>query len=114
ARSRSVGRRAHDRDDQPSRAARLRERRLREGPRSARHRHARGAPDPLLVDGPPADLRQRLRARDAARGAAYHPNMSEHTIPVITLRGSYAEVGAAIGDACASTIERECDPTTWQ
>ncbi len=40
--------------------------------------------------------------------------MSEHTIPLITLRGSYAEVGAAIGDACASTIERECDPTTWQ
>ena len=40
--------------------------------------------------------------------------MSEHTIPVITLRGSYAEVGAAIGDACASTIERECDPTTWK
>ena len=39
--------------------------------------------------------------------------MSEHTIPLITLRGSYAEVGAAICDACASTIERECDPTTW-
>ncbi len=39
--------------------------------------------------------------------------MTEHTIPLLTVRGSYAEVGAAIGDACASTIERECDPTTW-
>jgi isopenicillin-N N-acyltransferase-like protein len=40
--------------------------------------------------------------------------MSEHTIPLITVAGSYAEVGAAIGDACASPIERECDPTTWE
>ena len=35
--------------------------------------------------------------------------MTEHTIPLITVRGSYAEVGAAIGDACGATIERECD-----
>ena len=39
--------------------------------------------------------------------------MTEHTIPLITVRGSYAEVGAAIGDACAATIERECDTARW-
>jgi len=40
--------------------------------------------------------------------------MTEHTIPLITVRGSYAEVGAAIGDACAATIERECDTGNWE
>ena len=40
--------------------------------------------------------------------------MTEHTIPLITVRGSYAEVGAAIGDACAATIERECDTARWE
>ena len=40
--------------------------------------------------------------------------MTEHTIPLITVRGSYAEVGAAIGDACAATIERECDTANWE
>jgi isopenicillin-N N-acyltransferase-like protein len=40
--------------------------------------------------------------------------MTEHTIPLITVRGSYAEVGAAIGDTCAATIERECDTASWE
>jgi isopenicillin-N N-acyltransferase-like protein len=34
-------------------------------------------------------------------------------IPLLRLSGSYAEVGAAIGDACRDTIVRECDTGGW-
>jgi isopenicillin-N N-acyltransferase like protein len=37
----------------------------------------------------------------------------EHTIPLYRFRGSYAEVGAQIGDACAATIERACETSDW-
>ena len=60
------------------------------------------------------DTRERRTGVVLADGAPYHPRMTEHTIPLITVRGSYAEVGAAIGDACAATIERECDTARWE
>ena len=38
----------------------------------------------------------------------------EHTIPLYRFAGTYAEVGAQIGDACAATIERACDSDSWK
>jgi isopenicillin-N N-acyltransferase like protein len=37
----------------------------------------------------------------------------EHTIPLFRFSGTYAEVGAQIGDACAATLERACDTSAW-
>ena len=38
----------------------------------------------------------------------------EHTIPLYRFQGTYAEVGAQIGDACAATIEHACDTDAWK
>jgi len=38
----------------------------------------------------------------------------EHTIPLYRFQGTYAEVGAQIGDACATTIEHACDTESWK
>ncbi len=40
--------------------------------------------------------------------------MTGHTIPVFQATGSYAEVGATIGDVCAHTMQRECDTGAWR
>jgi len=39
--------------------------------------------------------------------------MPDREIPLLRLSGSYADVGAAIGEACRDTIVRECDTGSW-
>ena len=39
--------------------------------------------------------------------------MSPAPIPLLQLTGTYAEVGAGIGEACHETIARACDVATW-
>jgi isopenicillin-N N-acyltransferase-like protein len=38
----------------------------------------------------------------------------EHTVPLYRFRGTYGEVGAQIGDACATTIEQACETAAWK
>ncbi|HTG48555.1 MAG TPA: C45 family peptidase [Actinomycetota bacterium] len=39
--------------------------------------------------------------------------MAEHPIPLLRAAGTYREVGAAIGEASAGTLVRECDTASW-
>jgi isopenicillin-N N-acyltransferase-like protein len=40
--------------------------------------------------------------------------MAAAAIPLLRVAGTYAEVGAAIGEACRDTIARECDVGAWR